>query len=385
MPHLTDYIEWRGDLSFTSDPFNEIDSLIFAEIAYVEADDVFREELFSHAMTLEELYKRYLPYADHRTKRINDPVPLFAVVSSAPRFKDVSVSHFINILDPVKAIQFSAMTFRLPDDTICVSFRGTDATITGWREDFNFSYMNHAPSQILAKEYLNEIASKFEGKIRVTGHSKGGNLAVYASVFAKEEVKERILAVYSNDGPGFLKPIISSDEYKSMIPKMHHFIPEESMIGILMTNLTDPIIVESDSYGAYQHNPLYWRIMGNHFIEAEKRSSSSVLLDDTIRGWLESCTENERKTFVTHVFNAIEATGANRVSDIKKNPLRIYNALFRAILALDSPIQKQLWETVSKLAKSGSYVLSEEMKKEIAKRDFLSFFRKGISEQPSKE
>ena len=366
MANLIDYLHWRGDLSFEKDPFNEVDNLVFAELAYTELDEIFRSEDFHTFIALDELYKRYLPYAENRTQRSNDPFDIFEAAAQSDRYKEVKAGCYINILDNEKDIQFSAITFFLPDNTTVVAYRGTDSTIVGWREDLNFSYMNNAPSQVLAKDYLNYIVKTYKKPVRPVGHSKGGNLAVYASVHADKDVKKRIIEIYNNDGPGFLKPIIESEEYKSMVDRIHGIIPEDSLIGTLMSDLSHPAVVESEQYGPSQHNPKLWKVMGKEFVRARGRSSGSFMMDETLQGWLESCTEDERKAFVDTVFDAIEASGASTVGDIKKSRFKSSTAILKALWRLEPDKRKQMQEVLQKLAKSGGGVVSEELQKTIS-------------------
>ena len=36
MANLLDYLDWRGDLPLSRDPFNEVDNLILAELSFVD-------------------------------------------------------------------------------------------------------------------------------------------------------------------------------------------------------------------------------------------------------------------------------------------------------------------------------------------------------------
>lgn len=68
--------------------------------------------------------------------------------------------------------QFAALTFRLPDGTLYLAFRGTDDTLVGWKECFAMSYAFPVPAQALAQDYLVQAAQR-PRRLRVGGHSKG--------------------------------------------------------------------------------------------------------------------------------------------------------------------------------------------------------------------
>ena len=220
MANVFDYLKWRGDLNLEKSSFNEIDNLILSRFSYFPFDNIIKED---EVVTIKELSERF------EKTDIN-----------------MLATKYINKIETEQEKQFSAITVLMPDDTIYVSFRGTDNTIVGWKEDFNMSFKSHIASQISANEYLENIAEEFpKKKIRVGGHSKGGNIAIYASAFAKQEAKDRIINVYNNDGPGFCEDVIKTVEYQEIMPKTHTYIPQSSIIGRLMNHKEEYTIVES--------------------------------------------------------------------------------------------------------------------------------------------
>ena len=179
----------------------------------------------------------------------------------------MKATKFVNKIEVENEKQFSAITIIMPDNTLYVSFRGTDNTIVGWKEDFNMSFKSHIASQISAKEYLNMIAELYPNKkIRVGGHSKGGNIAVYSAIFATPQIRDRIINVYNNDGPGFCEDILETQEYQEMINKVHTYIPQSSIIGRLMNHKEKYTIIESTQKGIMQHDLYSWQILGKEFI-----------------------------------------------------------------------------------------------------------------------
>ena len=245
MANIIDYVEWRGDLNLNKTEFNEIDSLILNRFSYFPLDNLINKNEMVSIKELSERFKK----ADKKQMRIlwKDDADLFPIMGNSKRFGEMLALEYINKIDPEQEKQFSAITVILPDDTLYISYRGTDNTLIGWKEDFNISFKSHIASQISAKKYLENIAKKYPyKKIRIGGHSKGGNLAVYASVFVDSEIQKRIINVYNNDGPGFHEDIINTEEYKRVINKVTTYIPQDSIFGMLLNHEEKYTIVQSN-------------------------------------------------------------------------------------------------------------------------------------------
>lgn len=241
MANIFDYMKWR-DIELTKMEFNEIDNLILSRLSYFPLDGVISQ---NEEITIKEAYERTkILGTTGRTLQAED-IELYPVLANSIRFGKIKITEFINKIDPIQEKQFSAVTVILPDDTIYVAYRGTDNTIIGWKEDFNMTFSERVPSQFDAVDYLENIAKKYKSKIILGGHSKGGNLAVYAAAFCKPEVQERIAKVYNNDGPGFSEDIVNSQEYKNIIKRVHTYIPQTSIIGRLLNHQEKTTILKS--------------------------------------------------------------------------------------------------------------------------------------------
>ena len=218
MANIFDYIKWRGDLSLEQSEFNEIDNLILSRFSYFPFDKIIEE---NEIVTIKELSERFKQINKNDMQILwEDDINLFPLMGQSKRFGEMLATKYINKIDTEQEKQFSAITILMPDNTIYVAYRGTDNTIVGWKEDFNMSFKSHVASQIDSVKYLEEIAQIYSNKLRIGGHSKGGNLAVYASTFANKKIKDRIINVYNNDGPGFGDDIVNTSEYKQMIEKV---------------------------------------------------------------------------------------------------------------------------------------------------------------------
>ena len=361
MANFLDYIDWRGDLPFRRDPFNEVDNLILSELAYAELGGIVPEAA-GESVTLREAARRYEEEGRDQSHMANDPGPLLRRAAESERFGTASLSAFADETDEQEQLQFAALTIELDDGSVFVSFRGTDNTIVGWREDFNLCVLSETPGQRLAAAYLDTAAERHTGLLRVGGHSKGGNLAFYAAAFCGSAVKSRIAAVYSNDGPGFRREITERALYREISPKLVKIVPEGTVIGLLLTAGETPNVIKSSVDGPQQHSPYTWLVEGKSFIRAKGLSTVSQLLDEALDRWMDTLNDTQRANLVSAIFDSLEATGAVTLAELNANKRVSYNAVLRAVRGLDPALRRDVLETMKKLALSGKDVLWNEAK-----------------------
>lgn len=311
MANIFDYMIWR-DIDIKNVEINEIDALILSRLSYFPLDNL---NLENETITLKEAYNRYCNTENKGRILQKEDTELFPVLANSIRFGNILLSNYVNKIDNILEKQFSAITIELPDNTIFVSYRGTDNTIVGWKEDFNMSFKDLVPSQVDAVNYLNNIATKYKQNIRVAGHSKGGNLAVYASAFCNKEVNDRIIAIYNNDGPGFQKTVIDTNEYKNTIGRLHTYIPQTSIIGRLLNHKEATTIIKSTQTGIMQHDLYSWQLLGAHFIE-DTLTNSSEFIDQTITNWLNEVSPEQREKFIDTLFEILNATEAKTLAQL---------------------------------------------------------------------
>ena len=363
MSNFLDYLDWRGDLPLTRDGFNEVDNLILSEIAYADLRGIVPAQGESGEITLREAAARYEAEGRDQSHMATDPKALLLRAGKSERFGTARLSAFVDKVDVAEQLQFAAVTAALSDGSVFVSYRGTDNTIVGWREDFNISVLTETPGQGLAVDYLNAAAALHPGFLRVGGHSKGGNLAFYAAAFCDSSVKSRILSVYSNDGPGFRRDVTERALYREIFPKLKKILPEESIIGLLLTAGEARTVIKSSAEGGQQHNPYTWQVEANHFVYAEKLSTASLLLDEALDRWVDTLGDAQRQNLVTAIFDSLEASGASTLTELNANKLLSYNAVLRAVRALDPALQRDVLETMKKLALAGKDVLWNEARR----------------------
>ena len=305
---IIDYVAWRGDLTFEHSPWGEIDSVIAAMIAYANLGE--NELSFGSGRTVRlgdiadsDLLERY------PQEGIGDGAKtrgrFLEALARSRRFQDIIVLDQVNDVDAGRNIQFSAMTLDVPGVGTVVAFRGTNPSLVGWKEDFMMSYTTPVPAQTASLAYLKKAAENTAGPLYLTGHSKGGNLALYSAAHADRDVQARLIRIYSFDGPGLDDETIVSEGYRRIEPLIQSDVPSGSIVGMLMNYHPRYRVVQSASFSILQHDPFNWKLVGRRFLEAESVSNSSQILDQAVHEWLKSCTVEQREIFVTVIFSLL--------------------------------------------------------------------------------
>ena len=297
--NVLDYLNWRGDLTFAQDGFNEVDNLVLCIISYINFRRVerLRSREPAQAMTLGEVCA-LLSEKDEQLGLSNlDYIPVLRAASETVRFGAVRMYGYECSHDDEREMQFAAVSFLLPDETLFIAFMGTDRSLVGWKEDLNMSYLSAIPAQQRAAAYAEVMAATARRrKIRLGGHSKGGNLAVWAAMHLPERIQSRrLLAAYNNDGPGFLNSVLETEEYRRIADRIHTFIPESSVVGVLLDHAEDYDVIDSSNRAIMQHEPMSWSVLGSRFVHLGERSQLGKLSDGVMREWVGSMTPEERE------------------------------------------------------------------------------------------
>lgn len=340
--NIHDYLVWRGDVPVTVSPFNAVDALILSQVIYSHfhgvgegAGTLLREA----AKEAEQHFPNDLP----RTE-VSEPDDVMLAAAATRRFGDCTICQYADETDMDEEKQFAAAVFLTPDDVVNVCYRGTDDSLVGWKEDFNLAFATPVPAQIRALDYLNRAGRAYPGAIRVMGHSKGGNLAVYAAAFATPEVQNRITDVYNNDGPGQDEETIGSEGYRAIFDRVHTFIPKSSIVGMLLEHTNVYQIIESDAVSVLQHDPKKWQVLPYGFVQADGMTPGNLFMSDTIRLWLKALSSDERRRFANTFFSILEAAGTKTLSGIYNNPSRALPAMRAQLRDLDKDTVKMLFE-----------------------------------------
>lgn len=351
MGNIIDYLHWRGDLTFAQSKFNKVDNLILSMLAYVELTEVMPPEDSDETITIKEASSHYFTLHDMdkiSTGRLisHDIITLFFTMASTPRFSNLQLSHYVNHIDLEAEKQFSALTIQLDENTLFIAFRGTDDTIVGWKEDFNMSFQTPVPSQTEAVEYLKWIMSKSRCRLYLGGHSKGGNLAVYAAAFSGYRARRRVIEVYNNDGPGFTQQVIQTENYKRIQDKIYTYVPQSSVVGMLLEHEEEYRVVHSSQKGLYQHDPFSWEVSGKDFVYEEVLTPASQIFDRTLKEWILQMEDEQKAEFVDGLFAIIAQKEYRTLSELN---LRSLGGMMRSFQSMDEETKQILQKTIKSL------------------------------------
>lgn len=327
--NLQDYVRWRGDLTFAERPFTIVDNLALAAVSYLNLAGIVPGATRRESITVREaarlltarrggvleegLAAEDLAYEERRLPIVDSS--LLEDMARSARFGPARLSRFIDVVDGSTGIQFAAVTIDLDDGTRYVSFRGTDETILGWREDFTMSFET-IPAQLAAARYLTERTSETTAGIRVGGHSKGGHLTQYAAMVVADEIQDRLIGVYSNDGPGVAPEVADPARLERLGSRFVKVIPEFAVVGLLFESAEDARIVRSDAPGILQHYITSWQVERDDLVELDSIEPRAQVIKTALDEWLEAVGPNERRTFTEDFFDALTAGGATLITEV---------------------------------------------------------------------
>ena len=266
----------------------------------------------------------------------------------------MKLTALVSHIDAEREKQFAAITVKPGDGSVFVAFRGTDDTIVGWKEDFNMSFMTAIPSQIEAAEYLDRVAKKVYGKLRVGGHSKGGNLAVYAASNCSKRTRNRILTVYNYDAPGFSKEFFEGEGYIEISDRIRSLVPQSSIVGMLLENDGRFSVVKSTETGIMQHNAFSWEVLGTEFVKLDELTKESRDMTVVMHEWLSKMDMEERKKFVDAIYDILVATKATTVTELSDDKYSI----LRSLKNTDKDTRKMVLKTFGLLFGEGGKQLA---------------------------
>lgn len=351
---LLGYVEAYGNFSFQEKPINEVDSLLFSTLCYENLDHVLL-----HPMTLKKASDIFFELYDIETlkKRISltkRSYELLKEMAKWPRYQNLVLSGFVNEVDETRNVQFSVMMFQYEKQWKYIAFRGTDDTLVGWKEDFLMCCSDAVLSQKKAADYLDFVLREegfFERTFQriplyVGGHSKGGNLAMYAAAFCSNKTKKRIVRVDNFDGPGFDERIWKQEGMQKICEKIHAYIPTSSVFGRLFMHEEATKILETTQIGLMQHDPFSWKIEDDHFEYACVISEGSEKALTTLNDVLMNMDMSSRSGLIEKTFKLIYDCNIHTLGDIKTiGPAQIFQAV-QGLRDLDDASRKVLLQIV---------------------------------------
>lgn len=376
MGNIITYLKWRGDLTFLERPFCEVDNLVLAELSYLDLSGIVPVTEEKKSISLWEAAALFQEQGRKSMCAEGPPEDFLSIMAATKRYREVRLSNFADVLDEISQTEFSALQIELGDGTVYVAFRGTNDSLMGWREDFSMSFQL-MPSQKLAAEYLEKTMSDHL-QYRVGGHSKGGNLAVYASMVCPAKKQKQIVQVYSNDGPGLCEELVDMEQYRKIQPKIIRIVPEFSIIGSLFEHEAPTKIVKSDASGLLQHDGMSWQIEGDQFSTCESLSKECKFYNQIFDQWIESADMEQRKTFTKDLFDALESSGAKRRSDLSHTGFEGFEAILLSVVQSENRTKIVIGKFIKSFFSAFTSVQFIELFKEKKMIQGLAFFLLGI-------
>lgn len=338
--NIIDYIKKHKDEDFNTYKFTEVDNLILSLLSYIDFTNIvgaFKKNKISLQEAAHKINQskqnQHSTFFIHTLKMLN-------LMKDTKRYSNLKLYNYMKIVN--KDMQFGALTIKLNDNSIFVSFAGTDTSIIGWEEDFKMAYLYPGASQKYAATYLNKTIGLFDRNISIGGHSKGGNLAICAAMNANFWIKRKIKNIYNNDGPGFLKDQVESKNYKSIAPKIKMYVPKESIIGMLLYNIDNYKVVKAKGFNIIQHNAFLWQCNHNEFI-SDIQSKRSKNLRNKLSQKLEQLPLNKRIEVITNLFNIFKKL---EITDAQNIKIKDLFKLMKGFKELDKNTQNLLVELV---------------------------------------
>ena len=349
MSTIFDYLDHVSYDSIYDRPFKELDVLALTELTYLPFDRIVPQ---GDTTNIEVRLSDAVELVDRTTDFIvtDQHLQLVDDLASSKRFKNIKLLNYVNEYDPDVQKQFAAMTYRLTMDVYLVVFRGTDDTLIGWKEDFHMTYMDHVPAQRRAASYLQNVMKEFpKGRFLVAGHSKGGNLATYACSYLPDQLSEQVHAIYCYDAPGLNKSIIKTEGYQRIAHLIHRFVPQGSIVGMMLEVPEPTTIVKSRAFGGFaQHDAFTWMVEKDGFVTLDQTSPDSQQMDQTLKQWVQEVPDSQLKKFFDTFFGLFLDAGVTSINDLMnlKNFSKIKD-IFQNTQDLD-PTEREMLERLAK-------------------------------------
>ncbi|MCI2069596.1 MAG: DUF2974 domain-containing protein [Bacilli bacterium] len=316
-------IQWAKkyqDVSLTELPLTEMDYAFFACASYFDFGRLIkpedREKLISPTHFKSEADKKILT---EKTLEPPHSKAVFENLGFSKRYSHWKISHLHEENLPQKAIQYASMLFTLPGGNYIFAYRGTDLTLFGWEEDFLMT-VEDIPAWNLALNDLIKVLSFIpeDAKITVVGHSKGGNLAAFASARLPATLQDRLKAVYDFDGPGFKNRLVDSEGFKRIEKKFIKLIPVDDMIGTLLDDYQGYKVVQAAGIknGLWEHSLFTWKTGKKGFLRAPAISKTAWAFAKAMDETLDSLSPEEKREFIKKLFTFMDDCGVKELTDV---------------------------------------------------------------------
>ncbi len=370
---ILDYLEWRGDLSFTQAEFCEVDALIFAWLVYYNMEDFREKKLSAVGMTFREIAETHvrefgpLKEVDPMSKPfpVDNAELMLRAAAETERFGNAVVEDFVAINGKMSGAQFAAGSFLPGDGRRVIAFRGTDTSVAGWKENCLMAYEERVPAQLLASAYMEKMMDGREAII--CGHSKGGNLALYTALNCRDSSEQNIVKVYNFDGPGFCSDWLSSEKCARMRDKIVSIVPESTIVGALLNHDDKFGIVASELAGLMQHNAFCWHVRRGEFVRVEERSKSSLAIERAMQEWLSELDDKERREAVGMLFGVVEELGIVDFRELMDDTVRKGMAIIRGMAGWSPRQKERMGRLIAELLRQSGHAVPANMVEKMLK------------------
>lgn len=368
---IFDYVRWRGDLTFYNAPPTSIDALILSQLSYLNFNGIVKSK-FSSRITLSQAATIFEKDDFENRKKLGvlinpKTVDLLFACAKTKRYANLTLCGFVDTLSPKEEEQFSALTFinsgKKYPFAFC-SFRGTDDSIIGWKEDFNLAYKESVKAQKDAHSYLTSAVKALRRyPVYCGGHSKGGNLAVYAGAKLAERLQKRLRGVFNFDGPGFLREVIREKDFYLVFEKTNSYFPQESIVGMLFEHDAKYYTVKSRGKHLQQHDPFNWETDAQEFVLCKDVEKTSIFFNTVFNDWYLRMPEEKRKEVVEVVFTTILSTNAKTYSELAENWGKTGLKILKSFSKFDREIRESAFDTAIQFLKLAGQALPDFLRK----------------------
>jgi hypothetical protein len=357
MANIFDYLSWRGDLTFEQSPFNPVDNIIFSQLTYLSWDGIVpgpdEDTGITIAQAAEIFEKKLDDDSLHGPIIFKEDPSLINILGKSDRFKNCKLYDYVNQVDTIQEKQFSALCINLGASTL-IAYRGTDVSVVVWKEDFKMNFSAAIPAQIEAVAYLEKAAAKTTGPLLLGGHSKGGNLAIYAASSCAKDIQDRITAIYSNDAPGFHGRFLESDGYREVRQRIYSFVPQTSVVGLLFEHGNDYTVVKSTQKGLLQHDQYTWQITHNDMVRVDSVDQGSRFINKTLREWISSLDDEHIRVFSDTLFGVLNDAEIESFTEFGEDWLNATGRVIQSYGHIDPVIKKNIGKVLAALFKAAT-------------------------------
>ena len=342
---ILEYVK-KNLITFEKKPLNEVDAMVFSWLTYYRLPKEMYKMNSFEKIYLKDFYNA--KYFDNLLFDIFDKEKskqLLDYIAASPRFRNVEMFYYVDKASRKVEKQFAAMTFKICKNAYVVAYRGTDHSFVGWKEDLNMSFLKNIPSQIEAKKYLDKVISKIKGNVYIVGHSKGGNLAIYAGYFTDKKNEKRIKEIYNFDGPNLNRELSYSIKHNTIDKRIRKLVPQSSVVGMCFDKSNNYNIVRSNAIGVLQHSPFSWEVDKDKFKILKDTAFESKIFKKSINALIDNLSQEELKLFADTIYSIIEGTNANTVEELMSNVAKNAKVIFDSFNDMNDE-QKKLMSKV---------------------------------------